>query len=306
MMKTRMTSLAVTVALCSGLVSAPVALAQDTCQQGWVVSGGTLDWGIKDSWRKYIKGPIAKGAWTTDGAVTENGGIFKFRVDPAKSQIWVDGSGAITTANIATLPGQIHFTGHHGALDVKMSQPYLNVQSGRVGAGMHYETYYVPGKEMTTYTKEDKTPANRVTGHGVFAQGAANGSVDGNGKGVLAGSQMGYVVQPGTFYDPATQKGAVVGVDLMFIGNYQTGAPVDDVSVQLELTRGCVSEPSKAPELPKAPEPAPQITPAGGSSSIGVDEIKSVFNLLLTLATVGGFLAILAKVLGQNITLPKL
>ena len=45
-MKTRMTSLAVTVALCSGLVSAPVALAQDTCQQGWVVSGGTLDWGI--------------------------------------------------------------------------------------------------------------------------------------------------------------------------------------------------------------------------------------------------------------------
>ena len=37
-----------------------------------IIQSGTLDWGVKHSWRSYIKGRIAQGDWTTSGEVGTN------------------------------------------------------------------------------------------------------------------------------------------------------------------------------------------------------------------------------------------
>ncbi|HEU5150214.1 MAG TPA: HtaA domain-containing protein [Iamia sp.] len=85
------------------------------------VVGGDLDWGVRQSFRTYITGPIAHGAIaTTDGATVDTDGTFLF---PAAGGT-VDGE-----AVDAAFAGTVRFTGHDGAgtpagvpaLDVRLS-----------------------------------------------------------------------------------------------------------------------------------------------------------------------------------------
>src|SRR5690554_3818989 len=53
-----------------GLVAAPAASA--AAAEGCSVESGTMTWGVKESFRSYISGSIAKGSWeATDGATYE-------------------------------------------------------------------------------------------------------------------------------------------------------------------------------------------------------------------------------------------
>lgn len=85
---------------------------------------GTLDWGIKESFRKYIAGPIAGGRITvTDGAKqAAANGVFTF----------TDGKGSYDTSTHASdtaFKGGVRFEGHHGLLDVRLSD--IKVATGR-------------------------------------------------------------------------------------------------------------------------------------------------------------------------------
>ena len=43
------------------------------------ITGGYMDWGVKESFRNYVTGPIAMGSITVAGGVTVNGdGTFRF------------------------------------------------------------------------------------------------------------------------------------------------------------------------------------------------------------------------------------
>ena len=97
---------------------------------------GSAEWGLRQSFRNYIKTGPAKGSWELlDGATGE----FNFPVDDGQS-ITADTPGTIT------FKGGVHFTGHDGQLDITIANPVvkftgpdtagllLNVKSKAMGA----------------------------------------------------------------------------------------------------------------------------------------------------------------------------
>jgi hypothetical protein len=85
------------------------------------IKGGEVDWGIKQSFREYVKGPAAKGQIELSGGATEAAdGTYVFPV----------GSGSYdTTTHVVEVQagGTVHFTGHFSggvpALDMTFSNP---------------------------------------------------------------------------------------------------------------------------------------------------------------------------------------
>ncbi len=82
------------------------------------VTGGTLSWGVKESFRSYISGSIANGSWDTSGGASYATPNFS----------WATPSGevdAVSGAGQVAFPGTIHFTGHDGALDLTLANPTI-------------------------------------------------------------------------------------------------------------------------------------------------------------------------------------
>ncbi|HEU5150708.1 MAG TPA: HtaA domain-containing protein [Iamia sp.] len=91
------------------------------------VVGGALDWGVRQSFRSYITGPIAHGSVAvTDGAAIDEDGTYSF---PATGGTVED------DAVEAAFGGVVHFTGHVGmgtppgvpALDMRVSDIRVDV-----------------------------------------------------------------------------------------------------------------------------------------------------------------------------------
>lgn len=83
------------------------------------VGGGSLTWGVKASFRTYVTGPIAHGSISTNGA-TQSGGAF----------VWGGGNGAYNEADSkgkVNYSGTVAFAGHNGQLDLKISNPRVQV-----------------------------------------------------------------------------------------------------------------------------------------------------------------------------------
>ncbi|OEV29178.1 hypothetical protein AN219_17940, partial [Streptomyces nanshensis] len=86
------------------------------------LTDGTLDWGIKKSFRDYITGPIADGTITVaDGASTNSDGTFRFTGGEGTYDM---DKHAVSTA----FQGSVHLYGHHGALDIELSDFKLTTE----------------------------------------------------------------------------------------------------------------------------------------------------------------------------------
>lgn len=96
----------------AGAVVAPQAQAAEdagTCKG--LITDGTFDWAIKESFQNYLVGKIAKGKMELDEGVkrSDSTKVFTFPVNAAKSKL--EGKSSATIA----LDGKVHFTGHdHG------------------------------------------------------------------------------------------------------------------------------------------------------------------------------------------------
>lgn len=102
------------------LVAAPgVASATSASSSGdCTVSGATLTWGFKESFRSYISGAIAKGVWEPSGGATYETPTFG----------WSAGSGPLTEGlGDVAFTGAVRFTGHQGVLDTTIADPVLRV-----------------------------------------------------------------------------------------------------------------------------------------------------------------------------------
>lgn len=97
--------------------AAAAAAAADTAN-GCEISGGTLSWGVKESFRAYISGTIANGSWeTSDGAEYDTP---QFRWSGATGSVDPEtGTGAVS------FTGTLHFTGHDGVLDLTLANPTI-------------------------------------------------------------------------------------------------------------------------------------------------------------------------------------
>lgn len=114
---------AATTAPASAASVAPVAAGDGVC----AITGGTLSWGMKESFRAYIGGSIANGSWeTSDGADYETPNF-----------LWDGGTGEIdpvTGVGSVSFTGTLHFTGHDGALDLTLADPTIEFEGDGTAA----------------------------------------------------------------------------------------------------------------------------------------------------------------------------
>lgn len=82
-----------------------------------IVAGAGADWGVKESFRGYVLGPIAHGSITvSDGASQNPDGSFHFPVAGGEYD-------PVSGATVVEFSGSVLFKGHEGALEVKISNP---------------------------------------------------------------------------------------------------------------------------------------------------------------------------------------
>lgn len=85
------------------------------------VGGATLSWGVKQSFVNYLRGPIAHGSITTGGGAT---GTYPFA--------WSGGTGIVDDSSFVgsvSYPGDVHFSGHDGLLDLRFANPRIQITS---------------------------------------------------------------------------------------------------------------------------------------------------------------------------------
>lgn len=99
-------------------------------------AAGQLVWGVKASFTSYINGSGAAGTVSVSGGAAVSGSSFTF------SQATKDFNGSTGTVGYA---GAVRFTGHHGALDLKLSNPKIKV----TGPGSGVLIVDVVGKGLT-------------------------------------------------------------------------------------------------------------------------------------------------------------
>lgn len=106
----------------AGLIVAPATAAvaapvkAETTAGFCEVTEGNLTWGLKETFRSYIKSSIAKGDWETfDGAEYE-----------LPNFVWNEATGEFnpeTGEGTVSFEGVLHFTGHGGVLDMWLGNP---------------------------------------------------------------------------------------------------------------------------------------------------------------------------------------
>lgn len=179
------------------------------------VTGGTIEWGFKQSFRSYLLGNIAHGEITTSDEVS-----FEGEQTGADGRIvWPVTSGAVDSATSATASGEgdANFNGHGGALDTTLSNPTVEINGTEGVIKMDYE-----GNELNT--DPDATPVP-VSGTQVVA---ATFDLD---------------TAPDFHADGTTTLASgpsVIGEDFVeAFGSYGPGSELDPVSASLTVTSSC-------------------------------------------------------------------
>ena len=124
-------------------VCVPVTRTREVQEQGasdGTIKSANLGWGVRDSFRNYVRGGIANGSWelndtsySSDAFNWSNGtGTFK------------GGKGSISFS------GSVRFTGHHGILDTTIANPRLEI-NGNSGTLYATMTSNDPSGKATNY-----------------------------------------------------------------------------------------------------------------------------------------------------------
>lgn len=198
------------------------------------VSGGRLDWGIRQSFLTYVTGPIAKGSWAlTGGAATVGGSTFRFHsangtYDPA--------TGALT----AGFSGGVRFTGHqeNGANALDLSIGRLTFRAAPGGAAGLYADVRSKSKETGQVSEASQARLADLSLAGVDLRGAA---------GTLNLSNV-----PATLTDAGAKA----------FGNfYQAGTALDPLSLSVNLPAAQATSAAPSPSA----TPMPTATASGGA-----------------------------------------
>ncbi|HEV7775029.1 MAG TPA: HtaA domain-containing protein [Conexibacter sp.] len=176
------------------MLPAPRALATVT-----PISTGGLDWGVKQSFRAYITGPIAHGSIALgDGATQNPDGTFHF---PLSSGSYDDATGA----TVVVFGGSVHFSGHDGQLDMTLSDLRVELTSdgARLLADLSSLPFPVGGAASvypdTELERLDLTGVDPTIGGGTTSWAAIPGTLAPGGAAAFAGFYGG-----GTAFDPVT------------------------------------------------------------------------------------------------------
>ncbi|GAB2925513.1 HtaA domain-containing protein [Streptomyces mayteni] len=213
------------------------------------LTDGTLDWGVKESFRRYISGPIAGGGITVaDGAETNSDGTFRF----------TEGTGSydLTTHAVDTgFEGGVQFQGHGGELDLTLAELRV-VTEGTGGAIVADVTVAGTTTEDVEFASLDLSGVAPGQGEGgamVFADIPATLTEDGAEAFEYHGNPM---YQPGTALDPATLTVTPVAEQ-----PEEPGTPEEPEEPEEPGTPEQPEEPG-TPEDPETPTPEDPENPA--------------------------------------------
>ncbi|GAA2804511.1 HtaA domain-containing protein [Streptomyces showdoensis] len=233
---TRAAALATVVALGTGALALP-AVAADAAPPV-PLKNGTLDWGIKESFRSYLAKPFAKGRTTVDGGARQapDHGIFTF----------VDGSGTYDTGSHATansFKGGVRFEAHDGALDIRISDVRLSTKGAAAPTGEI--TADVVAKEKDgTFTTRDDIPFAALDMTGVRPGGGTGGAM------VFTGIPA-----------KLTKEGAAA-----FAGFYKEGEVLDPATLTVTPGGTGPTTPTTPTTPTKPPTQQPTPTPGTGTT----------------------------------------
>lgn len=217
-------------------VPSPVPATDTTAaDEACAVTGGSLSWGFKESFRSYISGTIAKGSWEPIDGASYATPVFS----------WPATGGSIhpaTGEGSVTFGGGVRFSGHDGLLDTTIAQPTLVMDAD--GAHLLLDV------------------------SGLSMDDALAGATDR----VQTAAQVDFVTLDLAAVAPTTtQSGmsaaqvptAVTADGYAQFGNYETGTAFDPIS--FDVTFAC-ADPALEPEAVSAPEPTPAAEPAAAET----------------------------------------
>ena len=88
---------------------------------GTALVDGAVDWGVRRTFREYVAGDIARGAWKLSAGAEDGGALFRFP----------DGEGTFENGDLsASFKGAIRFTGKDG-LDLALSGVRVTITDGK-------------------------------------------------------------------------------------------------------------------------------------------------------------------------------
>lgn len=124
-------------------VCVPVTRTREVQEQGasdGIIKSANLGWGVRDSFRNYVRGGIANGSWELNGT-SYSSDAFN----------WSNGTGTFKGGKGSiSFSGSVRFTGHHGILDTTIANPRLEINgnSGTLYATMNSND---PSGKATNY-----------------------------------------------------------------------------------------------------------------------------------------------------------
>lgn len=124
-------------------VCVPVTRTRDVQEQGasdGTIKSANLGWGVRDSFRNYVRGGIANGSWELNGT-SYSSDAFN----------WSNGTGTFKGGKGSiSFSGSVRFTGHHGILDTTIANPRLEI-NGNSGTLYATMTSNDPSGKATNY-----------------------------------------------------------------------------------------------------------------------------------------------------------
>ncbi|MEE1818414.1 HtaA domain-containing protein [Streptomyces sp. SP18ES09] len=231
----RSVTLAAAVATAAALGTGAVVLALPAAAEGapaMTLVDGTLDWGIKQSFRTYLAMPFSHGKTTVEGGArqAENNGVFTF----------VDGTGTYDMSTHGTansVKGGVHFEAHEGALDIRISDVRLTTKGTAAPTGEITADVVTKEKDGSVSTREDIP----------FAALDMTGIRPGQG----AGGAMVFKDIPAKL----TKDGAAA-----FAGFYKEGDALDAATLTVKAGSRPTTPPTTEPPTAEPPTTAPPTT----------------------------------------------
>ncbi|MFI0236475.1 HtaA domain-containing protein [Streptomyces sp. NPDC016845] len=165
------------------------------------IADGNLDWGVKESFRTYITGPVANGKVELTGGAAENGSVYRFG----------DASGrydADAKSLDAKFAGKVRFLGHEEggsyALDLRFSDLHVTAAGGSGKLVADVSSKDRESGKVTTY--DDLTVATLKVGSGDLTAKDDIVALDGAATTLTAdgAKAFGGFYQAGDALDPVT------------------------------------------------------------------------------------------------------
>lgn len=185
----------------------------DAADTTYAVTGGSIQWGVKESFRNYLTGNIAQGGWTLGEGVQYMGS----EAGDDGAFVWPIAEGTTDGQDAATASGDgtVTFEGHHGALETTLSNPSVTIDGTEGSLALDYH-----GKELNT--NPDAEP--------VWLEDTQATAVD-------------FAVTPADLSEGSvtiTADAPTLNAEFVdALGSYDAGSAMDPVTIVLDITASC-------------------------------------------------------------------